>query len=360
MRIAFVAPQIAPLREPHLGGVGTLLTDIAAGVQAAGHEVTVFAPSGSEVDGLTIADTGVDSEALAGTMFRPLEPGGGRHPAAERASAEAFRSVYEQVGAGGFDIVHNHSFDAPAITLAGRAGLPVVHTLHLPPADSVSRAIAAAQAGPRPPVVASVSESHRRFWQRRNRIDLLLRAGIPTERIPWSEQSSDGLVFAGRISPEKGVLDAIAIAAASGKKLTIAGHRYDEQYARQVDHAVGRANAVSYAGSLNRRQLWELFARSSVLLFPIRWEEPFGMVTAEAQAAGCPVVGYRRGALSDVIDEGVTGIIVEPGDVESAAAAVGRALRLDRKCCRLHAQKNLDLEPSIEDHLRLYERLLPQ
>lgn len=165
-------------------------------------------------------------------------------------------------------------------------------------------------------------------------------------------------MFAGRISPEKGVLDAIEIAGVCGMPLTIAGARYDEEYARQVDDVAGGLEGVSFAGSLPRTELWRLMAGSSALLFPILWEEPFGLVTAEAQAAGCPVVGYRRGALLDVIEDGVTGMAVEPGDLKGAAGATAKVLSFDRRRCRLHAEANLDIGPCIEAHLQLYGRLL--
>lgn len=358
MRIAFVAPLISPLREPHVGGVATLLTDLAAAIQAEGHEVTVFAASGSEVEGLRIVDTGVSSPDLAGTRFRPAAPAQDRQPPEAAAVAqEAFGRVYELVGAESFDVVHNHSFDAPAISLAAGVPWPVVHTLHLPPEPGVSRAIARAQAGPRPPVVATVSTSQLRSWRRYNHVDLLLGAGIPTSRIPWSEDHEPRLLLAGRISPEKGVLDAVEIARRTGMPLTIAGHRYDEGYAAEVDRVVADEPGITCAGSLKRRELWEEMNRAAVLLFPIRWDEPFGLVAAEAQAAGCPVVGYRRGALPDLIAEGVTGIAVREGDIGAAVAAVEQALAFDRLSCRLHAEKHLDLAASVDAHLRLYRRL---
>ena len=98
-------------------------------------------------------------------------------------------------------------------------------------------------------------------------------------------------------------------------------------------------------------------ARSAALIFPVRWEEPFGMVSAEAQATGCPVIGFRRGALTEVIEEGVTGASVDPGDIDGARRAVSQLARFDRAACRRHAERRLDVAPMIEAHLALYERL---
>ena len=360
MRIALVAPLISPVREPHIGGVATLLTDLACGLQAAGHDVHLFAATGSQIDGVHIVNTGVKSEDLAETLFRPLGEPVAEALRSRRAelAGKAFSSVYALIGDGGYDVVHNHSFDAEAIRLAGELTCPVVHSLHLPPDPAMCEAVESAQRGPNPPVVAAVSPSQMSQWQKYNRIDLLLRAGIPVSRIPWSADPGRGLLLAGRISPEKGVLDAIEIAGAAGLELTIAGTRYDEEYARRVDEAAARrGGGVTFAGSLTRNRLWNLMARSSALLFPIRWDEPFGLVSAEAQAAGCPVVGYRRGALCDVIREGVTGTAVEPGDIDAAVAALPRALTFDRAACRTHAEDRLDIAPTIRAHLQLYRRL---
>jgi glycosyltransferase involved in cell wall biosynthesis len=151
------------------------------------------------------------------------------------------------------------------------------------------------------------------------------------------------------------VLEAIEIARSSGRDLVIAGGRYDEPYAEQVDRAAAVRDGVTLAGPVVRTEIWRLMARSAALLFPILWEEPFGMVTAEAQAAGCPVIGFRGGALADVVQDGVTGAVVERGNVEAARAAVSSVARYDRRDCRRHAERSLDIEPAIRAHVALYE-----
>lgn len=354
MRIALLAPLIAPIREPQLGGVATLLTDLAAGLADAGHEVDLFAASGSRFDGLRLVDTGVRAADVAGTLHRPLGPPPGQREL--RRARAAFTTAFDRIG-DGYDLVHNHAFDPPAIELASGLPCPVVHTLHLPPHPFLADALCDAQGGSRPPCLAAVSRTHRAAWERFVPVDTVLRPGVPVARIPWGGSAPDGpLVCAGRISPEKGTLDAIAIARRAGRPLVVAGHRYDDPYARAVEQAAGPD--VVLAGSLPRTALWSLLARAAALLFPIGWDEPFGMVTAEAQAAGCPVIGYRRGALPDVIADGTTGIVVDPGDVDAAAAGVATAGALDRTACRRHAERTLALAPMIRAHVDLYARLV--
>lgn len=352
-----LAPLIAPIREPQIGGVATFLTDLALGLAGAGVEVTLYAPSGSHLDGVTVVDTGVDASELRDTLFRPLAPGGASGEGLRRSSA-AFQLAYRLIARGGHDLVHNHAFDAPAVRLAGTAGVPVLHTLHLPPDPLVAAALRDVAAGASPPAVAAVSAGQRRAWEAAGvAVDHLLAPGIPTARIPWSATSGPSLLFAGRLSPEKGVLEAIAIARGAGRELVIAGPRYDGAYAEEVDAAARSTGGVTIIGALSRTDLWEQMARSAALVFPIRWQEPFGLVTAEAQAAGCPVIGFRGGALAQVVADGVTGAVVEPGDIEGARQAVASLPRYSRGACRARAERLFDLAPVIAAHLALYEQL---
>lgn len=362
MRIALLAPLISPIREPQIGGIATLLTDLALGLQDAGYAVDLFAAAGSRFPGVSIVDTGIDAEALAGTLFRPLAgpPSPTERSRREAVAGAAFARAYGLIAGGGYDIVHNHAFDAPAIdgaTALAAAGVPVVHTLHLPPDPAVAAALGRAAAGTRPPTVAAVSPSQRAGWEAVATVDVLLPAGVPTAAIPWSREGGTGLLVAGRLSPEKGVLEAIEIARRSGRDLLVAGHPYDPAYVAAVTATAGATPGVTLGGSLVRAALWEEMTRSAALLFPVAWEEPFGMVTAEAQAAGCPVIGFGRGALPDVIDDGVTGAVLAPGDIDGAVRAVGQLERFDRAACRRHAVEHLDVGAMIAAHDALYRRL---
>ena len=99
-------------------------------------------------------------------------------------------------------------------------------------------------------------------------------------------------------------------------------------------------------------------ARAAVVLYPVRWDEPFGMAAAEAQACGTPVVAFRRGALGEVIADGRTGFLVPPGDLRAAAAAITAAAGISRPACREHAEAQLDLERSLDAHEQLYRRVV--
>jgi glycosyltransferase involved in cell wall biosynthesis len=205
--------------------------------------------------------------------------------------------------------------------------------------------------------VAVVSEFQASAWRRVVPVDAILPPYPPTRAIPWSDTAGPGALFAGRLSPEKGAAEAIDIAEAAGVPIDVYGDVYDAGYSReQIDPRRGRPGVTMRQG-VPRTSLWEAMARAAVVLYPARWDEPFGLAAAEAQACGTPVVAFRRGGLSEVIADGVTGFLVPPDDIGAAAEAVSKATGISRMACREHAEDRLDLELSLDAHERLYRRL---
>jgi glycosyltransferase involved in cell wall biosynthesis len=356
VKIAIMAPLVTAIREPQGGGSQAFVSDLARGLTGRGHEVHVYAASGSQIPGVEVIDTGVDPRSLAATLYRAS--GAGQDSAAAAAAAEgAFASAYGSVRDGQYAVVHNHAFDAPAVRLAAALQVPVVHTVHLPPDRAVSAALREAARGSRPPAVAAVSDFQASAWRRVVPVDAVLPPYPPTRDIPWSGTAGAGALFAGRLSPEKGAAEAIDIARAAGVPIEVYGDVYDAGYSReQIDPRRDRPGVTVHPG-VPRAALWEIMARVAVVLCPSRWDEPFGLAAAEAQACGTPVVAFRRGGLSEVIMDGVTGFLVPPGDVAAFAEAVARAPGLSRAACRKHAESRLDLDVSLDAHERLYRRV---
>ena len=232
----------------------------------------------------------------------------------------------------------------------------MVHTLHLPPDRGVVAALKTVGDGVGGPTTAAVSESQAREWGRVTRIDAVLPPFVPTARISWSNRPGQGAIYAGRLSPEKGAAEAIAIARAAGIGIDVYGDPYDPDYARERLPEVSRGGVTVHA-AIPRAVLWERMARSAVVLCPAMWDEPFGMTAAEAQACGTPVVAFERGGLVEIIRAGVTGFLVQPGDIGAAAAAVRSVGSISRLACRRHAEANLDLELSITRHEMLYQHV---
>ena len=353
MKIALVAPLVSPIREPQRGGSQSFVADLARGLIERGHEVHLFAACGSEVPGVQVIDTGVDHRALEATLYRASGPVARGRAVADRA----FAGVYAAVREARYDVVHNHAFDAPAVRLATGLRAPVVHTLHLPPDAAVADALRHAAQGDPAVTVAGVSACQASAWRRLVAVDAVLPPYVPTRLIRWSPTAGDRAVFAGRLSSEKGAAEAIEITQAAGVRIDVYGDIYDGEYAReQVDPRRVEPGVGVHPG-IPRMALWDVMARAAVVLCPAKWEEPFGMVAAEAQACGTPVVAFQRGALDEVIVDGVTGFLVAPDNIIAAADAVTRATELSRSACRDHATSHLDLELSLDAHELLYRRV---
>jgi glycosyltransferase involved in cell wall biosynthesis len=354
VKLAIVSPLVSPLLETQGGGSQAFVSELARGLVRRGYDVDLYAASGSAVRGVEVIDTGVDHRDLARTLYRPGTGEAARSTVAERA----FARVYDLVRRGGYDAVHNHAFDAPAVGLASTLSPPVVHTIHLPPDATIARALRHAARHSPPPTVACVSESHAKAWRAIVPVDAILPPYIPTARIRFSPMPGSGAVFAGRFSPEKGAAEAMAIARLAGTEIELFGDSYDAEYVRKrIDPRRGDPG-IAIHPAVSQTALWEVMARAAIVLCPAKWEEPFGMVAAEAQACGTPVVAFRRGALSEVVMDGSTGFLVDDGDHRAAAEAVRRAPALSRQSCREHAERRLDIELSLDAHERLYERVV--
>lgn len=340
MRIAVVASPVTPLLPAQLGGAQAFLCDLATGLAARGHDVAIHCAEGSVVPGVRLVKVAPPPDAARALV----KPGGApaRVPPPAPGVAAALRVMFDAIRADGVDAVSQHAFDAPAFSLA--EGLPVLHTLHLPPIVPAVVEAASQVDGSR---LAAVSRSSADLWRAAGvAVGHVLANGVPY--IVVDGEPEPVALIAGRISPEKGIEDALAaIRAAGGLRLRVAGAQYDPDYALDF----GDADRV---GSLTRHDLRLLMARSAVTVCAVRWDEPFGMVAAEAQMAGCPVAAYRRGAMPEVIEEGVSGFLAPPNDIGALTDAVRRCLDLDRVGVRASALRRLTLEAAVER----YERAL--
>ncbi|MCI0770167.1 MAG: glycosyltransferase family 4 protein [Chloroflexi bacterium] len=181
--------------------------------------------------------------------------------------------------------------------------------------------------------------------------------GIDVSNVPFGREPEDFLVIVGRIVPNKGIADAIRIAAAAGERLVIVGavtpylpwsqRYYDEEVEPFVD-----GDRVRHIHHLPNREVLELIGRAKAFLFPLQWEEPFGLAVAEAMAAGTPVVTYPKGAMPEVVIDGETGFLVETE--AEAARALGRIGEIDRRRCRRSVEERFPIEGMVAAYERLY------
>jgi glycosyltransferase involved in cell wall biosynthesis len=354
VKIAIVAPLVSAIREPQGGGSQAFVSDLARGLAGRGHDIHVYAAAGSQIPGVTVIDTGIDPASLAVTLYRAGDPPG-RDPA---SAVPAFARVYSAVRQDRYDVIHNHAFDAPAITLATGLSAPVVHTLHLPPDPAIAAALRQAAGSGEPPAVAGVSAFQASAWRGTTRVDAILPPYVPTQLIPWSAVAEDGALFAGRLSPEKGAAEAIDIAQAAGIPINLYGDVYDAAYAREQIDSRRHLPGVTVHPGVPRACIWMAMARAAVVICPARWDEPFGMAAADAQACGTPVVAFKRGGLAEIIVDGATGFLVAADNIQAAAGSVRKVAQISRTACRAHAESSLDLERSLDAHEQLYRRVI--
>jgi len=337
VRIAFVAAPVTPLQPAQLGGAQAVACDIAVGLARRGHDVTMHCAEGSDVPGVRLAMVPAPRDAAAALVMP-----GGAPPRPAPGVAAAFAAMFDAVRAMNPDAVSQHAFDAPAFELA--RDMPVVHTLHLPP---IVPAVVEAARRVAPHRLAAVSAAAQRSWSAAG-VDagVVLANGVPDLAVDFARPDRFALV-AGRISPEKGLDHAVAAARVAGVPVRVAGARYDPCYAVDFE-------GTEMLGLLDRADLRRLMAQSAVTVCAARWDEPFGMVAAEAQMAGCPVAAYRRGGLVEVVEEGAGGFLAEPDDVDALAVAITRCLSLDRRAVRASAVRRF----AMDDALDRYETAL--
>jgi glycosyltransferase involved in cell wall biosynthesis len=181
--------------------------------------------------------------------------------------------------------------------------------------------------------------------------------GMPRDLLRPVPAATGYLAFLGRISPEKGIEGALQIAASCGMKLRVAAKIGEEDaayYSRTVAPLL-HGDAVEFIGEIADGEKSEFLSGARALLVPVEWPEPFGLVMIEAMACGCPVIAFRRGSVPEVVEDGLTGFIVD--DVAGAVAAVERAGDLDRAAIRRRFEERWTARRMAQDYLRLYWRL---
>ncbi|GAA1963378.1 glycosyltransferase family 4 protein [Microbacterium deminutum] len=248
---------------------------------------------------------------------------------------------------GAFDLVHSH-LDWLPLAFAGSWHAPLVTTIHgfsgpaiLPAYRRASSAFVSISDADRTPELEYIATVY-------HGIDMAEFEAVPVV--------GDDLVVFGRIHPDKGTADAIEIARRAGRRLVLCGIVQDDAYfSEQVEPFID-GERVIYRGSVGPADRADLLGSASALLHPIHFDEPFGLSVIEAMACGTPVIAYRRGSMPEVVDEGVTGFLVD--DLDGAVGAVARLRELDRGRVRERARGRFDVERMVDDYLRVYETLL--
>jgi glycosyltransferase involved in cell wall biosynthesis len=338
MRIA----QIAPLAEsvpPRLyGGTERVVAWLVEELVNLGHEVTLFA-SGDSATRATLKSVWPRALRLGRPRSDPM--------AAQTALLEAMSHHAAE-----FDVIHAH-IDWLHLPLLSRLGVPFVTTLHgrldFPGLPDVVRRF------PDAPFV-SISNNQRVPLGDPNWIGTVYH-GLPANMFRAAFEPGPYLAFLGRLTADKGPEAAIRIARAAGMPLHIAAKvpRGDRGYFKErLEPQINRSQ-VRLTGEVNDKTKEKFLAGAAALLFPIDWPEPFGLVMIEAMACGTPVIAFRSGSVPEVVDDGVTGFVVD--SEEQAVAAIGRLGELDRRRVRARFEQRFTAERMAKEYVRHYEML---
>jgi glycosyltransferase involved in cell wall biosynthesis len=360
VRILQVAPMVSPIddrREP-IGGAQVVLADLARGLAARGHDVTLAAADGSHLSGVRLAPLGIDSGSLRPASLAATD-GVRADDAAQSRAFAAVRAWIDQ-HTSEIDLIHAHAYDAPAFKALRGAPRPVLHTLHLPPLDA---AVVRAAAAARDAALVTVSEANARAWRDKSvPVAQVIHNGIDVGRIKVGQRRGTHLVCAGRLSPEKGTHIAVAVARRSGRSLLVVGGAYDEAYFASAvaphlrlmpEWRLGDpVEGVIYVGPRTRHELLAIVGSSSASLMPVMWDEPFGLVALESLATGTPVIAYRRGGLPEIVDD-TCGVLVPPGDDDALERALAVAPGLAGTACRRRAER-FSLDAMVAGYEALY------
>jgi glycosyltransferase involved in cell wall biosynthesis len=339
MRIAQIAPLAESIPPKLYGGTERVVAWLVDELVTLGHDVTLFA-SGDSKTRAKLDAVWPRALRLGRPRTDPLAPLAALLEAVARRASE-------------FDVIHAH-IDWLHLPLLSRLGVPFVTTTHgrqdLPGFADVVRLF------PGAPYV-SISNDQASALPEANWTGTVYH-GLPVDMFRPSFESGRYLAFLGRLTAEKGPEVAMRIARAGKMPLHIAAKvpRSDREYFRNKLEPQIDGKEVVLIGEVNDQTKERFLAGAAALLFPIDWPEPFGLVMIEAMACGTPVIAFRSGSVSEVVDDGITGFVVD-GEVE-AIEAIGRLGELDRRRVRAHFEQRFTAERMAKEYLRHYEGLL--
>lgn len=338
LRIAMIAPPWFTVPPQGYGGVENMCADLVDGLVKRGHEVTLIG-------------AGIPGTKAGRFEVTYLEPPSDRlgEPLPEVLHTAAVARILALLDV---DLVHDHTLAGPLLA-RGRA-LPTVVTMHGPVAGEPGEYYR--QLGDTVSLVALSAA------QRRAAPDLAWRGtvhnAVDVTSFPFRADKEEMVLFLGRLHPDKGVHLAIDAARGAGLPIVVAGKCTEpvelEYFRTFIEPRLGPD--VTIFGPADAAAKRDLLARAAALVFPILWEEPFGMVMIEAMACGTPVVALRRGAVPEVVDDGVTGILCD--DPAELSAAITAARDLSPAACRAHVENCFDAASMVGGYEAVYREVL--
>lgn len=332
MKVALLGPIAWRTPPVHYGPWELITSLLAEGLTQRGIDVTLFAT----LDSITKA-------SLDGVVPTGYE----MDPALDGRVWEAIHVAHALTRSAEFDLVHNH-LDWLPLAFSDLCAAPMLTTIHGFSGQNILPAYARSRSK-----FVSISDS-----DRSPDLDYAgtVYHGIDLEALPFDPAGSEDLVAFGRIHPDKGTHTAIEIARRSGRRLIMCGIVQDQDYFAELVAPHIDDDRVIYLGSVGPVDRARILGSAAALLHPIEFAEPFGLSVVEAMACGTPVIAFRKGSMPEVVDEGVTGRLVE--NVDEAVAAVASLAGIDRGACRTRARERFGADRMVDDYISIYREVV--
>lgn len=348
LRICLIASSRFPVREPFAGGLEAHTHALARLLVERGHRVSVFAAPGSD-EGLGVHPLEVEpfevSEQARADVAAPPEMWMQEHHAYLALMLSLVRA-----GPSRFDVIQNNSLHHLPVAMSAAVDVPMVTTLHTPPTPWMESALKFAAPTSR---FVAVSQNSARQWHSTVPAQVI-RNGVDTRRWPLGP-GGERAVWLGRIVPEKAPHLAIDAARLAGIAVDLAGPVFDRAYfAREIEPRLG--SDARYVGHLDSARLTQLVGQAAVAIVTPAWEEPYGLVAAEAMACGTPVAAFARGGLREIVAADA-GALCAPDDLAGLSQAIDRARRMPRDIVRARAVRDHSVERMVDGYEALFHRM---
>ena len=333
MKIAMLAPISWRTPPRHYGPWELVTSLLTEALVRRGVDVTLFATQDSQTAG-----------TLAGVVPAPYS----EDPSIDAKVWEFRHLAHLFERAGEFDLIHNQA-DFPAHAFAHLVDTPMVTTIHGFSSDRILPMYQPYQDRVHYVAISDADRSPKLNYA------ATIHHGIVLDDFPFDATGSDDLLFFGRMHPDKGAAEAIAVANATNRKLAMYGIVQDQgYYERSVVPALN--DRITHPGAVGGDDRTRALGSAAALLHLINFDEPFGLSVIEAMACGTPVIAIDRGSMPELIDHGVTGFLVN--SVDEAIAAVSRLPEIDRAACRAAVAERFSVERMADRYIALYETII--
>ena len=346
--IAIVAPPFTTIPPSGQGGTERIAHEMVEGFHKKGYRVTLFGAGkykGSakfiQIFRKTITERKIDTTYIESSRILRLE---------SAYAAQVMKEIIRKEGE--FDVIFNHARGGYLfLPLSLFLKTPIISILHLP----IFKEVADVLSSYKKPNTVTISNNQRKGFSNINYLATIYN-GVNLKEFPFSPKSKDYFLFMGAIGEHKNPLDAILAVKKAGAKLIIAGGKKREPYFSKEIKPLIDGKQIKYAGEVVGKKRTDLLGYAKAFIFPIKWQEPFGLVMIEAMASGTPVIAYPAGAVPEVVEHNKTGFIVR--NVAEMAKAMKDIERIERKKCRERVEKHFTIEKMVDGYEKIVKRFI--